>query len=90
MTGSERGSGSLLVAAAVLVIAVAASVVVLAGSALLGVQRVRAAADLVAVSAAAALFIFSNCSSRACIKWSLSGCRRKPYCKIASLASSAV
>lgn len=54
MTGSERGSGSLLVAAAVLVIAVATSVVVLAGSALLGVQRVRAAADLVAVSAAAA------------------------------------
>lgn len=54
MTGRERGSGTLLVTVAVILLAVAASVLLLVGAALTSVQRVRSAADLVAVSAASA------------------------------------
>lgn len=54
MTGDERGSGTLLVTVAVVVLAVAAAVLVLAGAALAAIQRVRSAADLVALSAASA------------------------------------
>ena len=54
MTRDERGSGTLLVVAGVVLAAVAASVLVLVGIALTGIQRVRSAADLVALSAATA------------------------------------
>ena len=50
----ERGSGTMLVVAAVLLIALAGTVVMLVGGTLAAVERVRGAADLVAVSAAAA------------------------------------
>ena len=54
MTGAERGSGSLMMAGGVVLLAVAGVVAVGVGSGLAGVQRVREAADLVALSAAAA------------------------------------
>ena len=54
MTGGERGSGSLMTAFGVVLFGVVAAVVVLVGSGLAAAQRVRQAADLVAVSAAAA------------------------------------
>ncbi len=54
MTGSERGSGSLMMAVGVVLLAVTGFVVVGVGSGLAGAQRVREAADLVALSAAAA------------------------------------
>ncbi|MCW5951799.1 MAG: flp pilus-assembly TadE/G-like family protein [Propionibacteriaceae bacterium] len=54
MTGEERGSGTLLVTVAVVLLAVVASVLLLFGTALTGIQRVRSAADLVAISAASA------------------------------------
>lgn len=54
MSDGERGSGTLLMAAGVMLLAIAASVLLLVGAGLTGVQRVRSAADLVAVSAATA------------------------------------
>ncbi len=50
---SQRGSGTMIAAAGVLVAAVVAAAVILGGAATLAVHRVRSAADLVAVSAAA-------------------------------------
>ncbi|MDQ7992536.1 MAG: Rv3654c family TadE-like protein [Propionicimonas sp.] len=52
--GAEAGSGTLLVAAAVLVAGVGVAVVLLVATALAGWQRVRGAADLVALSGAVA------------------------------------
>lgn len=49
---AERGSGTMLVAAAILVAGVVVAVVVGFGAALAASHRVRAAADLVAISAA--------------------------------------
>ncbi len=54
MSGAERGSGTLLVTLVAVLLAVAASILLLAGAALAGIQQVRSAADLVALSAAAA------------------------------------
>lgn len=54
MTHAERGSGTLLMTVAVVLLAVVASVLLLVGTALAGIQRVRSAADLVALSAASA------------------------------------
>lgn len=54
MTREERGSGTLLVAVAVVLLAVVAAVLLLVGAALTGIRQVRSASDLVAVSAASA------------------------------------
>ena len=53
--GAERGSGSLLVAIAILVAGVALAAVVAVATGLAAAHRVRSAADLVALSAAAEL-----------------------------------
>lgn len=54
MKGVERGSGTLLVTATVVVLGVGSAVAVLVGGALASVQQTRSAADLVALSAAVA------------------------------------
>lgn len=54
MTGTERGSGTLLMTSVVVVLGVMAAVVVLLGAGVAGIQQTQSAADLVAVSAAAA------------------------------------
>ncbi|MGB2978983.1 MAG: Rv3654c family TadE-like protein [Propionicimonas sp.] len=51
-SGGERGSGTVIAAAGVLVAAMVAAAVIVGAGAILAVHRVRAAADLVAVSAA--------------------------------------
>lgn len=53
-SGSEAGSGTLLVVAALLLAGIAVAVVLVLATAIAGWQRVRGAADLVALSAAVA------------------------------------
>lgn len=50
---SQRGSGTMIAAAGVLVATVVAAAIILGCAAMLAAHRVRSAADLVAVSAAA-------------------------------------
>lgn len=52
--GAERGSGTLMMTVAVVLLAVGAAVVVGVGGALASIQQTQSAGDLVAVSAAAA------------------------------------
>ena len=51
---NEHGSGTLLMALGVVLLGVGASIAVLVGGVLMSTQQVRSAADLVALSAAAA------------------------------------